>query len=361
MLENYTKHLYKIIIILMLSSSLLAIYSFLQPTTISTQVNKNTSQIETGYDYKAEITPNVLYPSGGTVDAGNTLFNTITTAIPVNLHSTIFSEREVTARGTHEVQLVIKAGEIWERSFPLGKKHSFEHSGTEISILDDTYKIDLEQVKSFIMQVEKETGITPTQYTLEVLPNIEGFIKDAGREKAFQVQDRLVFQYTFNEILLASEKNFTSMIDFSSSNVDVNSFSIFGFGLSLYYVRIGSTAFSFLLLLAFLFLHRNSNVFSTTKNASEMEIINKRYANRIIPVTQKINISQKSIFVLDSFKSILKIADEKELSIFLNKDQKEASAVYFIVDGDYLYTYETIKMNHIPNDTNLGSDAYARG
>ena len=65
----------------------------------------NTSQIETSYDYKATITPNILYPNGGTVEVGDTIFKKITTAIPFNLKSTINSDNEVIAKGTYEVQL----------------------------------------------------------------------------------------------------------------------------------------------------------------------------------------------------------------------------------------------------------------
>jgi hypothetical protein len=350
-------------IILMIFSTGFTIYTFLQPATTTNQVNDNTSKIETGYDYKAEITPNVLYPKGGTVDVGNTIFKKITSAIPFNLKSTIHSERQVTARGTHEVQLSIKAGELWERKFPLEQKQVFEQKGTDISVVDYTSKIDLEQVQSFIMQVEQETGIKPTQYTLEVLPNIQGTINDSGVEKTFQLQDKLIFQYSFEEILLASEKNFTSMISFTSSQVDSKSFTVFGQELLLSFVRIGSTICSILLLLIFLYAAKISKTIMITTKTSEIEIINKRYANRIIPVSQKINITQKSIFVLDAFKSIIKIADEKELPIFFNKDQKEEMAIYFIVDGEYLYTYESRKMNNVPETEKLtGSDkAYARG
>jgi hypothetical protein len=350
-------------IILLIFSTGFTIYTFLQPTATTSQVNDNTSQIETGYDYQAEITPNILYPNGGTVDVGNTIFKKITSAIPVTLKSTMLSERQVTVTGTHEVQLLIKAGEIWERVFPLGHKQAFEQSGTEISILDHTYKIDLEQIDSFIRQVEQETGIAPTQYTLEVLPNIQGTINDIGVEKGFQIQDRLIFQYSFDEISLASEENFASMITFTSSQVISKKFNVLGQEIPLSYLRIISTLLSVLLLLITIYEHKSSKANSMTINKSEIEIINKKFANRIISVSQKINIAQKSIFVLDSFKSIIKIADEKELPIFLNKDQKEEIAIYFIVDGEYLYTYETSQMGNVSETEKLtGSDkAYARG
>ncbi|MDR7239076.1 DUF5305 family protein [Neobacillus drentensis] len=359
-LKRNSKKFYRIIILLLVISTAFTIYTFLQPATTTTQVNDNTSRIETGYDYKADITPNILYPNGGSVEVGNSIFKKITVAIPFDIKSTIYSEREVTTTGTYEVQLLIKAGDLWERKFPLGQKQSFEKSGTEISIIEDTYKIDLEKVNSFIMQVEQETGINPSQYTLEILPNIKGTIHDAGVKKNFQIQDRLIFQYSMDEILLASEKSFTSMITFASSHVMTKIITVFSQDLPLSFVRISSLLFSIILLATYIYVNKKSKENSTTTNKSEVEIINKRYANRILPVSQKINIVQKSIFVLDSFKSVIKIADEKELPIFFSQDQKEENSVYFIVDGDYLYTYETGKTTDTEKKASSGN-AYARG
>lgn len=355
-LKRYHKSLSKIFAILLILSTILAIYTFMQTATTTIQVNDNTSLIETGYDYQAEIRPNVLFPDGGTVDAGNTIFKKITTAIPFNIKSIIHSDKEVTAKGTHEVQLLIKAGDLWERKFPLEEKQTFEQKGTEISVMDQNYKIDLEQVKTFITRVQDETGINPGQYTLEVLPNTKGTINDAGVEKTFEMQDRLIFQYSYEEILLASEKNFTTMIPFTSSEATAKNFKILGFLMPLNFVRIGSAAFTIFLLLIFIYLQKNSKANPIKSDALEMEKINKRYANRIIPVSQKIIIANKSIVVLDSFKSIVKISDEKELPIFLEKEK----SIYYIVDGDYLYTYEASKMQE--TEKKASSDkVYARG
>ena len=62
----------------------------------------------------------------------------------------------------------------------------------------------------------------------------------------------------------------------------------------------------------------NANLVATRKKSlfNPVDKINKKYGNRIIPVSQKINSAQKSIITLHSFKSIIKIADEKELPIF---------------------------------------------
>ncbi|HEY2422228.1 MAG TPA: DUF5305 family protein [Neobacillus sp.] len=347
-----------ILILFLLVTAAISIYSLSLPPTTTNQFNGNNTQIQTNYDYKATMAPNILYPNGGTVDAGNTIFKKMTTAIPVNLKSTIHAENQVTANGTHEVQLVIKAGDVWERKFPLEQPQTFEQQGTEISVIDNTYSIDLEKVQTFITQVEQETGITPAQYTLEVVPNIQGTLQNKGEERNFQVEDKLVFQYSYDGITLASQKTFTTMAPFTKTEVITNAFKLFGLSLPLAPVRVTSSLLSSLLLLTLIFAFKNGR-----SVGSQVEKVNKKYQSRIIPVSAKINLTQKSIFILDSFKSVIKIADEKESPILYYKDQQSGSEVYLIVDGDYLYSYELSKTDLVSEiKQGAGRDkAYARG
>ncbi|QCJ44343.1 hypothetical protein FAY30_21900 [Bacillus sp. S3] len=347
MKKNLYKRRRKTLVITLLPffilSSALSVYSLLQPTTITNQLNGNKLQMLTNYDFKAEIRPNILYPDGGTIDVGPTIFKKITTAIPVRLKSTITAENSVVAEGTHEVQLVIKAGSLWERSFPLEQKQDFKQEGTKIALIDNDYKIDLQSVQSFITQVEDETGIHSDQYVLEVIPAINGKILYNGVERTIQIQDALAFQYSFDEISLSGEKTFTTSAPFlTEAQTITNPLKIAGFELPLQSVRISSSLLSILLLIFLAVTSKGWLLRRQSKHsASQTDRINKKYRNRVIPVSQKINISQKSIFILDSFQSVIKISDEKELPIFFYKDHQNKSGTYFIVDGDYLYSYET--------------------
>ena len=69
------------------------------------------------------------------------------------------------------------------------------------------------------------------------------------------------------------------------------------------------------------------------------------------------------MITLQSFKSIIKIADEKELPIFYHQIHQDGSAIYFIADGDYLYKYETIKLTIARSTEEIldGDEAYAKG
>jgi len=342
------KKIFAPLILVLIISAAVSVYSLSRPAITTTQTSANSPRIETNYNYKATITPNVLYPKGGTVKAGVTMFRKITTAIPVNLKSTINYDNEVLAKGTHEVQLVVRAGEIWERMFPLAEKQDFEVKGKTITVLENTYKIDLEKVNAFVLQVEEETGIKSPQYAIEIVPNIQGTIHYDGKEMNIQEQGNLAFQYSYDEITLASEKMFTSTTPLPTTEMNPNTIKLFGLTLPVNPVRIISSLLSLLLLLTIVFVYKNIVTNHDKPITSRVEKINKKYIGRIILVSKKINIDHKSILTFDSFKSVLKIADDKELPIFFYNDHQDGSVIYFIVDGDYLYSYETSITDLIP-------------
>ena len=194
-------------------------------------------------------------------------------------------------------------------------------------------------MNTFITQVEEETGIRPSQYTIEVVPNIIGTINYDGQEKNIVVEDKLTFQYLYEEITLSSEKTFTSTTSFTSVETITNSF----LGLPIGPVRTASASLSFLLLVLIIYAYKDFATNRTRSIKSQVDKINKKYGSRIILVSQKVKNAQNSIISLHSFSSIIKIADEKELPIFCHRTHEDGSAVYFIVDGDYIYDYETIK------------------
>ena len=356
-IKKNTKTLCYILAPLVLITATVAVLSLLKPAKITRQINDNTTNIKTSYDYKATIIPNVLHPKGGTIEVEDTIFTKITTALPFSLNSTISSDNEVTVKGTYQIEVVVNAAELWERGFPLGQQESFELAGTEISLIDSVLNIDLTEINAFIGQVEEETEIRAEQYTIEVVPNIEGMIHYVGNDMPIPEQDALVFQLTNDEIVLISEKTSTSNTPFTTTEVITNTFNIFGIALPLGFVRLLSTLVSILLLLPLIYFFIKGRTSNVKLMPTQVEKINKKYGGRIIPVSQNIHTNQKSIITLQSFKDVIKIADEKELPVFYHSVHLNESAVYFIIDGDYLYNYETVKSTMAqPTEKGVESD-----
>ncbi|MFS0689419.1 DUF5305 family protein [Sporosarcina sp. 179-K 8C2 HS] len=361
-LKKNNKKLFLSLLPLLLIIGALSIYSWMTPQTTTVQLVDSTSNIETAFAYKATMSPNILYPEGGTVDVGDTLFKKITAAIPLDLKTIIKSEEEVLAKGTYDIQLIVKAGDIWQRTYPLQSKQTFEQKGKDISVIDNVYKIDLTQLNAFITQVEEETGVRQSQYDLEVVPTIHGVIQYADMERELQVQDKLIFHYLYDEIKLASEKSFTTAVQFNESETTANPFSLLELTLPLITVRITTTVLSVILLLSIIFSFKYLDTGRVRPVKSESEKLNKKYGSRMIRISQLIDFTGKTVIPFDTFKSLLKIADEKEQPIFFYENGNDRSQLYLIVDGAYVYTFEPrTDAPTVPNKETGNGKAYVVG
>ncbi len=328
-----------LLLIFLAASAILAIFTWLQPATV-TQNNENTLTIQSTYDYKTTITANSLFPEGGTVDTGNTIFKNITQAIPVTLDTVINFKEPVLAEGSHEIQLLLKAGEYWERTFPLQEKRSFKNEGTEIAVMKEKVSIDLDMIKEFIAEVEKDLSIRPEFYTLEVMPNLAGTVSRDGMVQEIQQADNLKFQIYFEEVLLASDTSFTSSYPYSETMTYTNTLHLFGLGISITLLRNICTAAAAFFLLAILLMNKEGLISRMNRSSSESVKIERKFGDRLIPVSQEMQTEGKNIISFDSFKSLIQLADAKDLPVFQFKDTPLHTVHYFVIERDYIYQLE---------------------
>lgn len=363
-LKKNNKKLFISLLSLLLIMGMLSIYAWITPRTKTLQLEDSSPRIETTYTFKAIVTPNALHPNGGTVDVGDTLYKNITTAIPFDVKTVIHAKEEVLAKGTVDMQLLIKAGDNWERAFPLQGKKDIEEKGTNLSVIDNSYKINLAQVEAFIVRVENETGVKHAQYEIEVVPSIKSVIQYADKELNINIQDKLKFIYLQDEIKLASEKNFTAML-LPEDNTVINSVSVFGLSIPLTVVRIISTTLLIVLFLSIIFSLVYLDEGPVKVVQSEAERLKKKYGKRVIRISKQIDFAGKTVVWFDKFNSILKIADEIEQPIFLFEDEHDRGQMYIVVDMLCVYTYipratEPPNLAKSTSDTEIG-ESYVVG
>ena len=71
-------------------------------------------------------------------------------------------------------------------------------------------------------------------------------------------------------------------------------------------------------------------------NLTDAERIDIKYRGRLIPIKQQLDMCNS--LKLESFESLLKIADDKEQPIFRYEDLNKA-VMYYVVDGKHIYSY----------------------
>ncbi|MBB4823355.1 hypothetical protein HNO89_000575 [Sporosarcina luteola] len=325
----------------------IALFCFLLPANLSEKDPENTVSLSAHFDYKATTAPNALHPSGGTVPVGETMIKKITTGIPVDWTISLTAADEVRAVGTYEAVVAIKAESLWEKEFPLVKKTSFEKVGTSLVLLEEKSTVDLEKLNAFITQVEEETGISPSKYSIEIIPRLDGFIQSAGVERDMPHQEPLIFQYGFDSITLASDKTSTLDIEFGGTPSIPNAVNLGALSISIQSARLISVLL-FLITLATL-LAMNRPIWVKRKRAPN-DVITKKYGSRLIEIDPRQGEwMDLPVLHLTSMKSLIRIADEKELPIFFYKQQEE-KGTYFILDGHFHYKYEIVETNSAINN-----------
>lgn len=318
-------------------TTLIAFKAHLTPAdNVETKISNSISQ-NTVFDYKATVTPNTLYPDGGTIEPGKSIFTNITSSIPVNIQTSIQSDNPIEADGTKQVILSISSGDLWEKEFPLKAAEPFSLTGKDLSIVDGEYIIDLEKVSSFIETVESETKISNSSYILSIKPKFDGFITYRDNQHEFKNDALLSFEYTKEKITLIDENGLEYV---NSSNVEDNivtdnRFQMLGIDAPLEIVRWTATILSVLLLIVLSMIYS----FKKTSSASlEAESINKKFKSRIINVSDELDLSRKTEIPLTAFKDLIQISDERELPVF--KQETKSSLHYFVLENDFCFIYK---------------------
>jgi hypothetical protein len=70
--DNNKKIVFTLVVLLIISVPI-SLYSLVKPTSSSNQITDNNLEINTSFDFKATIIPNVLYPDGGFIEVGTRL------------------------------------------------------------------------------------------------------------------------------------------------------------------------------------------------------------------------------------------------------------------------------------------------
>jgi uncharacterized membrane protein len=344
--------------IFVVGSLLISLYfaatSMLQPANQNLTTVENTLQQKTEFSYMANVQPSKLYPEGGLVEPDSIIFEKVTKDIPTTIHTSITSVKNIEVEGTFQPTLTIEAGEFWKKELPLGEKQSFQYKGNEQNIVDGTYSINLNEIKDLIETVEEEINVSPDNYLLKVNPNISGNIRYDGNEISVNEGGELIFEYGYNKITLVSEQEFITEIPFENQKAIENTYTILGLTGSLLTVRVLSIISSIILIL--LLIYRFVMVKENKKaRTSEAEKLDQKYASRLVTVTKKIEIVNKSFLILESFDALLQVSDEKELPIFRYEDSNKEEVVYFIIDVDYIFSFEA--NNKVDTENNIvGSD-----
>jgi hypothetical protein len=335
-------------ILLLVLFSAIAFRTFTSPEHVNMVTYMNNIQQKTDYSYKIDVIPSSLYPYGGTITPEHRIFTKITENLIVSISSMIRAEKPVLVEGSYKIIIKLVAEDLWEKEYNIiisNQKINIE--GTEISLINDAVRIPIHDILEYTQIMEQELGYSSDRYLISINPIIEGTIKAGNKSNPIASPPELTFSLTSRDISLIGEKSFVNDNPVQETEVLVSDYNFMGFSIPLSIARL----VSFILTLGpltYISLYTVDALRNQKENIYESVAIDLKYKNRLINLKRSFDYSDKYILIVDDFKSLVRIADEKELPIL----RFEASAVsvnYFVINGQCIYSYQcdnTSQINH---------------
>jgi hypothetical protein len=325
-----------LVFILWVVFSVLAVRAWQKPLVQEEIIKENPLAWTSNYDYAVEVNPCTLYPIGGTQDAVGAIFPTISKRIIVNIETEFCAEKPVSVQGSYQINFQLRAEELWTKDFPLTTKKNFTIKGKRGKVIREEVVLDLEKIKEFIAEVERETENSRRTYYFAVKPELTGTLTYNQETLPLQEESILQFAYESNEINLAGEQGFSTDLFFEKKAKKLQSFVFAGKSFSLVGARRLFLGLSLLFLMLWVYQVRQHHLIE--KGWRESQKIDKKYGSRLVHVAEEVNIARKTKIRLKSFQSLLQIAEEREIPI-CRLCSAGFKVVYFVPDSDYIYYY----------------------
>lgn len=339
-IRNNKKIIYGLVAILWLAFTILVVNTLRHPNQIVKEINENNIVQETTFNYKADIVPYSLNPRGGIVDIEGSIFTKITKDVILHINTSIKADKPIRISGTKKVILTVIAEDLWEKEYLLERETSFNMEGTDNKIIDDDYAINLQELTSFMKIVEEEIGTRPSRYIFEIKPIINGKIIDNEKEIPIDQEPKTFVDYSQNQMMVSMDNIFTKTIPINTYLTISQKLDILGLEVAVKTAKYIFTSTYIILLIALITL-ASLKIKKNKLKLSEVQIIDKKYKARLINVVQAVNKLDRDQVILDSFKSLLIISDERDTPIF--RYEYDGKVSYYIINEGYVFVYEIDK------------------
>lgn len=336
-LRSMSRRVFISLLIVWIFFMTLAAYAITQPQYIEQKIQTNIIEQKVVFDYETEELPE------GILGLEGIIFPKYQKTMDVLINATVASQEAVEVKGNYTVVLELLAEGLWKKEFPLEETQSFNIYGEENEIINSKFTIDLENIYKETEAITNNIiGISPSKYILTIKPIIEGTVIYNNSVIPLSVNNGISFDVSQSQVLLTGEKGFSNNTPIEEIKMVEQKLNIIGFSIPIMYARYIFSLIA-LVLMFILIITLISKKGQLRKKETEKVIIEKKYKNRLVPIEKPVDNSNKTYVPLQSFKSLVRLADEKDQGIFIYNISNDKTH-YFVIDNQFIYTYTTI--NH---------------
>ncbi|HHV95115.1 MAG TPA: DUF5305 domain-containing protein [Clostridiaceae bacterium] len=334
------------IIIVWIIITIITVHAFSTSQVIELKTNKNIITQRTVFDYKTKELPN------GVIGAEGIIFPKTQSFIDVYIETTITAIESVNVKGNYSILLKIIAEGLWERAETLKEKQYFNNEGESIEVINQKVSIDLEKIFNDIEVISNEIiGSRPTKFFINIIPVIEGDITYESNKIDIESNMVMKFELSPTQVTFNGDEEYLKQIPIEEIEVIENKINLFGLMVPIRVYRYISLPIfliftSFILLI--LILKRQIRI----EQMTEVDEIERKYKNRLVPIQQPIDYKNKTHIPLESMEALVRISDEQDRGIFKYRSDIEGKIFYYVIEDNYIYTYTIDTDNNRKNIIN---------
>lgn len=338
--------------ILFIFFAVLSFLSIKQPLQYEQKSISNDITQNTNISYSTEALPDGMNSINGTI------FSKVQKNMDIHVISTVNSKKPVSITGEGTVYYDIIAENLWTYSIPLSDKIKLDLNGSENTIIDSHFKINLDDIKNIINDTEDNiVGTSVGKYTIKIRPDFQANILSGDKTIPLDNTYALSFEYSNGLIKLVEEnKEFTSNIPVENLTIKNNEFEFLGMLLPIMLSRY-VFSISALILLIVIIVDVKYFKFNKRKDTEEVGYIDKKFGSRLIHLQQEPKFQNKILITISDYKELIKLADDKELNILKYNKIYSQIVVYLVIDGECIFNYVVNSEENNISKLTLGSDA----
>lgn len=350
------KWYFRFSIVLWLICCILAIIAYRLPLEVEQKFQTGLIKQKLDFKYTADVLPE------GIISLNDAIFTKSQKQIKVNIESLVLSDEPVFVKGTSSVTVKLIAEELWEKTIQKYPEKIFAFKGKENLLIDMNVDIDLEALYEELERISNEiVGARSKNYYLQIKPEIKGEIVAGALVFPIQEDGEFILNLEGEQVKPAGERTFTKEVPVEKTILVKQVFSLFGLELDLVTSRYLFVALAILLSLILITALTNRIKNPKKGTVSEVMEIDKKYGIRLTPIQSCMDSEGKTYLELQTFKALVHISDEKDRGILKYEDKGASQVIYYLVDGDYIYSYkaiakdgETAKVTHDGGDISYG-------
>lgn len=355
---KYRAYIVGLVVVLLLISIIFAYKAMKQSLYREEKLIKNTIEEKLSFDYAPLAKPSTLYPNGGKVASDMVIFTNLTDKLIIKLDGSLNTELPVSVEGSTSVSYSLVAKDMWEREFIVVPTVTTKTEGISHSMLKEEIQINIQELLDYIKIVEEETLVRPN-YLVVIKPKINGVVYQGSDGVIHEINSNLEipFEISGQYIKYVGEIKENELININVLK-DLKTiplyYEFFGNRVSIITARYVFSIMSIILLILLLIYIIERAIWEKGKG-TEVNIIDKRYKNKIITILDKFDLENIPQLCLDSFKTLLQISEEKEEPILKYTDDTEGFVYYYVLGTTVMYYYKVFKNivdegSEVPND-----------